>query len=169
MKKLLAAHSSFRKFLCVIALLTIGTTANATPIVDTSGNITHLDVSGTSYDVTWNFGAITPPAGAFDLFTGNAGFAATFMNAVLAAFTNAGYTGTAGQTYYGVDYAFNTGPFLMDVGAGFNLINSGHGNWAAFSNAGWGTVTTSVSEPTIIALFSLGMIGLGYSSRKNAA
>jgi hypothetical protein len=82
-----------RKVILIItALLVVSPMiANAVPIVDADGNISNLDVGGTLYNVTWVFD-VDPAAGDFGLFDGNQAFAALFMDAVLDAFTLAGFT-----------------------------------------------------------------------------
>ncbi len=156
-------------FLALVAILMSPMAANADPIVAGNGDISGLNVGGTVYDVVWNFGNSNPVAADFALFTGNQAFASTFMSAVLAAFNNAGYTGVAGQRYYGVDYANVTGVFLDNVGGAFSTVNSGHGAWGSFADAGWGSVSVSVPEPGTLFLLGLGLAGLGLTSRRQKA
>ncbi len=158
----MAIISNTKRILAGIALTLVCASVNATPIVDSLGNITNLTVLGTDYDVAWNFGSSSPGSGDFALFTGNETLAKSFMDAVLAAFNGAGFTGVSGQTYYGVDWALNTGAILLDSGSSFSRANGGHGPWGNYSDAGWGAgmVTQSVPEPVSLTLLLLGLLGL---------
>ncbi|WP_233076218.1 PEP-CTERM sorting domain-containing protein [Paraglaciecola chathamensis] len=156
-----------------IILLFASAFTQASLIVDATGNISDLNVGGTLYDVTWNFGASAPSVADFSLFDGNQAFAGTFMDAVIAAFGTEGFAGVGGQAYYGVDFATNSGEFVQDPlgdGSFSRTIGIVHGNWEDFSDAGWGTVSESsaVPAPATLALLGLGLAGLGWSRRKKA-
>lgn len=159
-----------RSALLAITFAGITCSANAAPIVSSTGDISGLLVGGTAYNVGWNFGNSNPVAGDFSLFDGNQAFADQFMDAVLAAFNSSGFTGVSGQDFYGVDYAFNTGALIEDPGSNpMFRLDSGHLNWDGTSSAGWGAVTVStVPEPATLALMGLGLAGLGFSRRKQS-
>jgi len=160
-----------RSALLAIFLVFITVSSNASPIVSTTGDISGLVVGGGTYDVVWNFGSADPVSGDFSLFDGNQAFADSFMDAVIAAFNDAGFNGVTGQTFYGVDFANLNGAFVQDsngaTAGGFSRIDSTHLSWSCCTDAGWGEVTVSaVPEPASVALMGLGLAGLVFSRRK---
>jgi len=140
-------------------VLTVSGFANSAPIVDEFGDINNLNVGGIYYDVSWNF-ELEPVAADFPLFWNDEAFALLFMGAVQVAFTESGFA--IEQQFYGVDYDSLTGVILRDDATGFELLNAvGHLSWADFREAGWGTVTPSeIPEPSTLAIFALGLMGL---------
>ena len=169
------------KGMCAIMLSVLSFAASAVPIVDTVGNVSNLDVNGTRYNVTWNFGAASPAVNDFSLFIGDAVFAGQFMNAVFGAFLDNNYTGAQGQRYYGVDFLeydplTSHGLFIVDDDVSSLNINplyrssAPHQNFSFEPTAGYGiAIIATVPEPSIVLLITSGLIAFGVARRKARA
>jgi hypothetical protein len=82
--------------------------------------------------------------------------------------------GGNGQWKLGDDYVSGTNLFSMGTLVGFNIVDLGINNtglWRTLQNRDEINITVNgnvVPEPSIIALFGLGLLGLGFARRKKA-
>jgi hypothetical protein len=77
------------------------------------------------------------------------------------------YPSTGSYSIQNIDFDFTGNTLLAGTQyyLGINAFGQGPGNNAGFDNL---TVNGTVPEPSIIALFGLGLLGLGFARRRNA-
>jgi hypothetical protein len=166
--------------IAVVFLLSISNSF-ATLMVDGLGNIDNLEVNGQLYDVDWNFGNSTPDEDDFSLFFGDQDLTQEFLSTVHLAFVSQSFVPNDTQQFFGFSYAA-VGMHYIEREEPLNSTEfhhfSGHYNMSnAFSvfggnsSAGWGNVTqrlitpenpisSEVPEPSSLAIFVLGLMGL---------